>query len=109
MTQAAEPRRIVVTVVRTGGLAGLRREWRAEPPADDAPRWVSLIDVCPWDSVDARTDGADRYVWSIRARCDDDDPLEAELGDGQLDGPWRTLVDEVRSSAPARRLRRQGR
>jgi hypothetical protein len=100
MDQPAEPTRVVVTVVRTGGLAGLRREWRAEPPADALGRWITLVDGCPWDDPTPPSRGADRYVWRIRARVDDQPEREAELGDGQVAGPWRTLVDEVRSVAP---------
>ena len=106
MTQAGEYIRVVVTVVRTGGLAGLRREWRAEPPTADADRWVGLVDRCPWDALESRTDGADRYMWRIQARFDDLPPREAELGDAQLEGPWRALVNEVRHTAPARVGRR---
>lgn len=111
MTQATEYVRVVVTVVRTGGLAGLRREWRAEPPTSEADRWVGLVDECPWDALESQrlqsqSRGADRYMWRIHARFDDLPPREAELGDAQLEGPWRTLVDEVRHTAPARVGRR---
>lgn len=87
-----------VTVSRTGGLAGLGREWRAEPPAEDAPRWIVLIDDCPWDLAKdgARAGrGADRFVWSIRAALDGE-ARQAKVAEGDLLGPWRELVDEVR-------------
>jgi len=90
---------VSVTVIRTGGIAGIRREWRAEPPADEAPRWIALIEVCPWDAeVDASGPAADRFVWGIHARCG---PQErgAELPDSEVHGPWRELVDEVRRAA----------
>lgn len=90
---------VVVRVERTGGIAGLRRAWTAEPPPDDAPRWIELIDGCPWDSADdgmpAR--GADRYQWDIVARLADEPPRHAEMPDDRLEGPWRELVDEVRA------------
>ena len=61
---------IVVEVIRTGGLAGLRREWRAAPPPDATRRWVILIERCPWDAADAADPkGADRFQWFIRARA----------------------------------------
>jgi len=31
---------------------------------------------------------------------------QARLDDGQVEGPWRTLVDEVRQAAPSRPVRR---
>lgn len=90
---------VVVTVTRTGGFAGLRREWSARPPVRDAPRWVALIDDCPWDGVAVvATHGADRFVWRIDARCGARQ-RSAELPDAAVEGPWRVLVDEVRDAA----------
>ncbi|GAA2004577.1 protealysin inhibitor emfourin [Microbacterium ulmi] len=90
---------LVVRVVRTGGFAGLRREWKAEPPPDEAPRWIGLIDECPWEAAasPAPARGADTFQWRISARCADDPPRSAALSDDQLRGPWRDLVDEVRA------------
>ncbi|RKT36408.1 hypothetical protein DEU34_0921 [Microbacterium sp. AG1240] len=105
MQGATEPR-VVVTVVRSGGIAGLRREWRAEPAPDAVARWTELIDGCPWDDPPAAEPGADRYQWRIRARSDDAPPREVRLGDGGLAGPWRTLVDEVRAQSRPRRPER---
>lgn len=95
---------VVVVVTRSGGIAGLRRTWRAEPvEPDDAVVFVQLIEQCPWDSCDESRDedrgttrGADRFQWSIEARCGDDDEHHARLGDTDLTGAWRDLVDAVR-------------
>jgi hypothetical protein len=92
--------RVVVVVVRSGGLAGLRKQWRAEPPAEEAGRWIALIDDCPWDSTPGDAGGADRYVWRISAAEGEQPPREAEVPDSSLDGPWRTLIDEVRAASP---------
>lgn len=88
----------MVTVVRTGGIAGMRRQWRAEPTASDAEHWVALIQDCPWDDVgtDPESPGADRFVWAIAARTPDAEHAAA-VPDSDLHGPWRTLVDEVRA------------
>jgi hypothetical protein len=95
-------RRVVVLVVRSGGIAGRKRQWRAEPPADDAPRWIALIDECPWDAAPEADRGADRYVWRITVSTDGDTTeREARVPDSRLEGPWRTLVDEVRDTASA--------
>jgi hypothetical protein len=89
---------VSVTVTRTGGFAGIRKEWHTEPPEEDVPRWVALIDGCPWDAVIELTGpGADRFVWRINARCGPEE-RGAELPDSDLQGPWRELVDEVRSA-----------
>lgn len=87
---------VAVAVIRTGGFAGLRREWRAEPPADEADHWVGLIERCPWDAADAfDPTSADRFQWCIRAQTGVR-RHEAELADRAVTGPWRDLVDEVR-------------
>lgn len=93
---------VVVRVVRTGGIAGLRREWRVEAGVDEATRWSALIEDCPWEGEAAvPASGADRFVWRIDARCADRPPRTAEVSDAALTGPWRALVEEVRSQGSA--------
>ncbi len=89
---------VLIAVTRTGGFAGLRREWRAEPTEDQASEWIELISQCPWDAVTAAAapTGADRFMWRILARCRPDDERCAELPDEQVTGAWRDLVDAVR-------------
>lgn len=88
---------ITVTVVRTGGFAGIRREWNARPPEPERPRWLMLIQQCPWDAADeSDAGGADRFVWHIEAQLGDDDH-RAEVPETRLHGPWRDLVAEVQS------------
>lgn len=92
---------LIVRVVRTGGFAGLRKEWTAEPAPDEASAWIPLIEDCPWDDVgSAPATGADRFVWRISARCDPEPERSAQLGDGDVTGAWRTLVDAVREFRP---------
>lgn len=88
----------VIAVIRTGGIAGIPRRWHVEPPRDEEPRWIELIDLCPWDAPGPEQSGADRYVWSIQARTRRA-RLERELPESALDGPWRQLVDAVRAAA----------
>jgi hypothetical protein len=90
--------RLVVIVVRTGGVGGIRRRWKAEPADDEAPHWIALIEQCPWDAPTEADAGADRFVWSIRARTPDAH-RERELPDSELAGPWRDLVAAVRKTA----------
>lgn len=92
---------VSVTVLRSGGLAGLTRRWHVEPPASDAGVWVELIESCPWPAASAprrAARGADRFAWTVSARCGDRDE-RAELAETDLDGPWRALVDAVRDAA----------
>lgn len=93
----ADETRIVVAVVRTGGLAGLRRRWRAEPDPEQTPHWRELVERCPWDEPIDEGTGADRFVWSIHARLLDEQ-REQVIPDSRLDGAWRDLVDAVRAA-----------
>lgn len=96
---------VEVAVERTGGFAGLTKQWRAEPPVAEASTWIDLISRCPWDAPDSLAEasrdphggGADRFTWRIQARCGEADEREAELGDAALVGAWRELVDAVRT------------
>lgn len=88
---------LVVVIVRTGGIAGIRRQWQVKPPLDETPQWVALIERCPWDAPDQELRGADRYVWSIRAQTPAD-RRERDVPDHDLAGPWRELVEAVRSA-----------
>ncbi|WP_344091023.1 protealysin inhibitor emfourin [Microbacterium deminutum] len=92
-----------MTVVRTGGFAGLRREWRAEPDDHEASHWVTLIEECPWDAVaiGRRVTGADLFMWRLDARCGGE-KREAELADPDVQGPWRDLIDAVREAGAPR-------
>lgn len=94
-----EPGRLVVTVVRTGGLAGIPRRWRVVPARGDHAHWRDLVARCPWDEPAEPTAGADRFVWSIRAQCDGEPAHEARVPDSGLHGAWRDLVDAVRAAA----------
>ncbi|GGD70382.1 protealysin inhibitor emfourin [Microbacterium murale] len=107
----------LIIVIRTGGVAGIRRRWQVEPPREEAPRWIELIDRCPWDAPDSSESsrsssgsplpspspsdspprGADRFVWSIQARTPAAQ-LERELPESALEGPWRQLVEAVRAA-----------
>jgi hypothetical protein len=89
---------VVIAVVRTGGIAGIRRQWQVEARSDDAVEWIDLIDRCPWDQDPDAGTGADRFVWSIRARTPAE-RRERELPESALDGPWRALVDAVRAAS----------
>lgn len=93
------PEEISVVVTRTGGIAGLRRAWRADPGPDQASDFAALVDRCPWDDRSDMDDAsADRFVWVIAANLPGS-AREAALPDSALTGAWRTLVDAVRSWA----------
>jgi len=89
---------VVIAVVRTGGIAGIRRQWRVEPDPAESDDWIAMIESCPWDADADDTTGADRFVWLIRVRTPSE-KRERELPDSELDGPWRQLVDAVRAAS----------
>lgn len=89
---------IVIAVVRSGGIAGISRRWRIEARPAEAAEWIALIENCPWDATAPPRAGADRFVWSIRARTPSE-RRERELTDSELAGPWRALVDAVRDAS----------
>lgn len=88
---------LVIVVVRTGGFAGLRREWRVEPPSTEEPDWLTLVEACDWAYTGDDPTSRDRFVWSISVTL----PREhhsATLPERDLTGPWRTLVDRVQDA-----------
>ncbi|MDF2666777.1 MAG: repeat, subfamily [Microbacterium sp.] len=106
MPQPDSDERFAILVVRSGGIAGLSKQWRAEPDPDRAPHWRELVESCPWDAPPAPAAGADRYQWRIEVHRGDTAVHRARLSDAQVEGPWRSLVDEVRHAAsPGSRAR----
>jgi hypothetical protein len=98
---------MLVSVARSGGLAGLMLVWEVEVDRQpDRDAWEGLLAEVPWNSVPAGSLGPggaapiepDRFVYRIRCA-----PHEARLGERQLTGPWRTLVDRVRDTVEPRR------
>lgn len=93
MPREAEP--VVITVVRVGGLAGLRRAWRVDASGPDAGTWIVLVDACPWDDAAVPEPAPDRFTWEVLAAHGDRD-RRTVLAERDVDGPWRELIDAVR-------------
>lgn len=96
----AQPGAVVtVTVVRSGGFAGLTRRWSVQAAEPDAAPWIALVDDCPWDACRADPPAAvDRFTWSVRAIL----PAvqhRADLPETEANGPWRTLIDAVQAAS----------
>jgi hypothetical protein len=91
-----------ITVVRTGGMAGLRMEKSVD--TDDHPELASLVEragLTPLDEPDGPPRGtglvpgyADRFTYEITT----DDGRHHTAGETQLSKPQRTLVNEVLKS-----------
>jgi hypothetical protein len=97
-----------ITVVRSGGFAGLRRTWRVEVDADSRAGlddWRGIVEACPWsEGVDLDGDGVpDRFVFvitveSLPEASSHDTELRATLPEGRVVGPWKQLIERVQSA-----------
>ncbi|WP_405373302.1 MULTISPECIES: protealysin inhibitor emfourin [unclassified Microbacterium] len=99
----AEPtEEISITVVRSGGIAGMRRAWRVIAADGDAADWAMLVEACPWGSpapvAGSAPRGADRFSWEVATITGTRDQ-RAVLGDADLQeqDAWRRLIDAVRT------------
>jgi hypothetical protein len=77
-----------VAVTRSGGFAGLVR--RAEVDSADHPAVAGLIDDVSLDEVPRHRPQPDRYVYDIQIG-----DRSAQVGEADLHGPLRELVDHV--------------
>jgi hypothetical protein len=85
-----------LTVSRSGGFAGLTRTWTIEVEQQpDQRAWLLLIEGLPWEDAPdaAAAPRPDRFVYDIRCA-----PHHARIGETELSGPWRELVDRVRAA-----------
>lgn len=120
-----------VHVVRSGGVAGMTREWRATATGDD--ELAAAVSACPWGgdsgsnvsgsdgtgpngsgsngseskSSESKSPGSnssarDQFFWSISVAGEGARPGTVTLGDSAMTGPWKSLVDIVRSRATGR-------
>lgn len=97
-----------ITVVRSGGFAGLRRTWRVDIDAESPSAvddWVHIVAACPWsEGLDTDGDGVpDRFVFAITVESlpggsVDDTELKATLPETRVVGPWRQLIERVQSA-----------
>ncbi len=82
---------MTITVVRSGGIAGLSRSWVVvvdEQP--DSEAWRELLESIPWDRQPPLRPQPDRYVYQIRYSR-----RRVTLTEADLRGAWRDLVDRV--------------
>jgi hypothetical protein len=100
MAESQSERVVVWTlhVVRTGGFAGLQREWRVSSTDDPGVDWPALIEACPWKKRYPPAVARDRFVWRIDASAPRRN-RSATLPESELTGPWRVLVERVKTTA----------
>lgn len=97
-----------ISVVRTGGFAGVRRTWRVDvgaQPHGTVEEWLQVVEACPWsEGVDLDGDGVpDRFVFvitveSLPVESGEGSELQATLPETRVVGPWRQLVERVQSA-----------
>ena len=87
-----------ILVVRTGGFAGLRREWRVTSTDEPSVDWPALIEACPWTTRYPLSRANDRFVWRIEASSPPRSK-KATLPESSLTGSWAELVDQVKTVA----------
>ncbi|GAB2521611.1 thermolysin metallopeptidase-like protein [Paramicrobacterium agarici] len=102
LEQDSSPRSIVVE--RSGGVAGVRRSWRAE--LDERPegaRLRTLIETVDWArGLHVGEAGADGFRYRIRCLTSSQTcVLEAQLAESELTTTWRELIERVRESDSA--------
>jgi len=83
-----------ITVTRSGGIAGLTREWvvRVEEQGDP-DSWFRLVEQLSWQPRHRSPVQPDRFVYRIRVSR-----RRITLPEQDLTGPWRQLVDRVRDA-----------
>lgn len=80
-----------ITVTRTGGVAGIRRHAEVDTATrDDAEAWHRLVRAADLDHAPEQRPAADRFVYRVRV-----DERETTVGEADLTGPLRDLVDSV--------------
>ena len=90
-----------ITVVRSGGFAGLTRSWVIIIDQRDEA-WTGLLDDLPWTQVTPTAPQPDRYVYRIRVSR-----RQVVLPEQQVSGAWRTLVDRVVTQAEGEQAERE--
>jgi hypothetical protein len=84
-----------ITVVRSGGIAGISTSWEVTiDDRDDRDAWIGLIEQLPWHTVAGTRAGPDRYSYRIRCAR-----RQVTIAEPQLTGPWRELVERVQKAA----------
>lgn len=87
-----------VVVTRTGGIAGLRREWSVDVETQpDADAWRRQLDALPWRDADESGGRPDGFVYVVRVE-DGGAGRSVTLGEARTGSPWRALIDHVRTA-----------
>lgn len=86
--------RLSVAVIRSGGVAAVRREWRATAEGQHAAELQALVESIPWESIPVHPAAPDRFVWSITV-TGSGARRRVTVPETVLDGALRELVAAV--------------
>ncbi|WP_312179999.1 protealysin inhibitor emfourin [Arthrobacter sp.] len=82
-----------LVVVRSGGIAGMRRKWSSEVSSQEAEeRWLPLLQDPP--SADPPAGVPDRFTYEIWVGQN-----AVTIPEASLKGGWRELVDRARQGS----------
>lgn len=86
-----------VTIRRTGGFAGLTREWSTMVDPEE-PSWRDLLARLPIDERQREAASRDRFVYLVTCEPPTKETpyWRCEVPEGSFTGPWQDLLDRVR-------------
>lgn len=85
-----------ITITRTGGFAGLRRQWVVAVDQLTADRLVHQMgDGSPGAVLDGSPADRDRFTYVFAAG-----PHRIAIAESRLDGPWRALLERAEDPPP---------
>ena len=83
-----------ITVVRSGGFAGISRTWQVQLVSSaEFDAWNDLLRELPWDERPQTAPQPDRFVYRIRVSR-----RRITLPEQQVRGLWRELVTRVQNA-----------
>ncbi len=90
---------VKLTIVRSGGFAGLSRQWSAVIDPQE-PEWEELLTRIPRDDVANDTGQRDRFVYLVTCEPPTAERpyWQCEVPEGQFTGPWQDLLERVRAA-----------
>lgn len=99
-----------IEITRSGGFGGLTRTWNLEVSRSEAEqRWLPLAAEVSTGNDAVEVPGGpagrqrDRFIYRITIGY-----TEVHLPEGELDDPWRELIDRAREATSARQAESVG-
>ena len=83
--------------MRTGGFAGISREWSTSFDPEE-PEWHELLASLPWDESRRQRIEPDRFIYVVTfvPRGREAPEPHWEIPEQRFTGPWQELLERVR-------------